>query len=264
MSNVLPNQAGLEVNGVFYRYEVQKDPVADMTVSIRNKNLNGSGYIFEQTDDWSGRPGSTINKVVPVPNIQIQNWGDGSIDITGEGTIKEPGVFYTYQYDPCFDPQSNPSCPGYNDGLYDYLTDLGLLNQEVQIDNSTENKYIEEMGEDAIDPVEKNKEEDGEENNEDEDKQEKEVDIEEALSIANTAIMNADAAAKAIQFQTMNNMQEFKKYYSTIPGGSYNDVKGYTDKGLPENKRGRRNGLAQQILHDEMVKSQWKTRKRSK
>jgi len=65
MSNVLPQQAGLQVTGVVYQYTAVKDPEDDMIVHVQNQNAQDSGYIFRETDDWSGLPGNTINKLIP-------------------------------------------------------------------------------------------------------------------------------------------------------------------------------------------------------
>jgi len=114
MGNVLPDQTGLIVNDVIYSYTAVKDPADPFTVTIRNQNAEVPGsYIFSQTDDWSGKEGYRINKVVPTGNIDIKYWGDGEIATTGIGTVEEPKVFYTYRYDPCYNPQTDPSCPGF-------------------------------------------------------------------------------------------------------------------------------------------------------
>lgn len=114
MGNVLPDQTGLIVNDVIYSYTAVKDPADPFTVTLRNENAKVPGqYIFSETDDWTGLPGSKINKVVPTGNIDIKYWGDGEIATTGIGTVEEPKVFYTYRYDPCYNPQTDPSCPGF-------------------------------------------------------------------------------------------------------------------------------------------------------
>ena len=71
MTNLLPAQAGLQVNGVVYRYTAVKNTDDDMVVHVQNENARGAGYIFRSSDDWSGLPGNTINKVVPVNNVDI-------------------------------------------------------------------------------------------------------------------------------------------------------------------------------------------------
>jgi hypothetical protein len=97
MTNVLPQQAGLTVGNVIYQYTTVKNTDDDMVVSVQNENAKGNGYIFKSSDDWSGIPGNTINKVVPVGNIDISYWGDGSIDWTGTGSVTDANVIYTYQ-----------------------------------------------------------------------------------------------------------------------------------------------------------------------
>ena len=79
MTNVLPQQAGLTVGNVVYRYTAVKDIDADMLVHVQNENALGDGYIFRETDDWSGLEGNTIYKAIPVGRIGIEYWGDGSI-----------------------------------------------------------------------------------------------------------------------------------------------------------------------------------------
>ena len=114
MRNVLPQQAGLEVTGVIYRYVAVKDPESDMIVYVQNEDAQNEGeYIFREADDWSGRPGNSIFKLVPTENILIDRWGDGSIEVEGEGSVEDATVVYNYRFDPCFDPQSDPSCPDY-------------------------------------------------------------------------------------------------------------------------------------------------------
>ena len=54
MQNVLPQQAGLTVGSVIYRYTAVKNIEDDMLVHVQNEDALGSGYIFRETDDWSG------------------------------------------------------------------------------------------------------------------------------------------------------------------------------------------------------------------
>ena len=44
---------------------------------------------------------------------------------------------------------------------------------------------------------------------------------------------------------------------ATIPGGSYSDNVILIDKKIDDNKQGLRNGLAQQLLHEQMVGMQY-------
>ena len=52
MPSVLPDIAGLDVNGLLYRYTTVKNPEDDMKVHVGNHNANGDGYTFRETDDW--------------------------------------------------------------------------------------------------------------------------------------------------------------------------------------------------------------------
>jgi len=75
MSNILPDQAGLEINGLVYQYTAVKDPETDMIVYVQNEYADGNGYIFRNADDWSGLPGNTINKAFVFPNLSADFWG---------------------------------------------------------------------------------------------------------------------------------------------------------------------------------------------
>ena len=46
MTNVLPEYAGLEVNGLIYQYTAVKDPETNMIVWVQNEYADGNGYIF--------------------------------------------------------------------------------------------------------------------------------------------------------------------------------------------------------------------------
>ena len=88
MDNIFPTPPGLEVNAVLYNYTIQKQIQDSVTVNVQNENANGTGYIFRETDEW--KPGSLggtqINKVIGLPNVPREYWGNGSIDVTGNGS----------------------------------------------------------------------------------------------------------------------------------------------------------------------------------
>lgn len=65
---------------------------------------------------------------------------------------------------------------------------------------------------------------------------------------------------QAVQAQVLaliNYVPDFGQYGGNITGGYYPDVGGYQDSQLPENNKGLRNGLAQQLLHQQMVDMQY-------
>ena len=96
-------------------------------------------------------PGNSINKTIPVGGIVIDFWGDGSIEVEGFGTVLDPEVYYTYQYLPCNNPQSDPECPGYIDPL--------TLIEEPEIDTSSEDYIQEELDRKANTKAQKEEEE---------------------------------------------------------------------------------------------------------
>ncbi len=246
MKNILPQVAGLQINGVVYRYTAEKKPEDDMLVHISNLNAKGDGYIFRNTDNWSKLPGNTIQKSVPVPVVFADNWGDGSIDVEGNGRVLDASVIYTFQYDPCFDPQSSPACPGYKNPEYNVET--------TEIDDPLSDEYIRKEFErkaslDEEDEKEKQRARAAA------NAERRQNRMEAALSAVNTALLTADAAVAAQNFFTLAEIPS--SYEITIPGGEYKDAIRLVDAKLPDNTRALRNNLAQQLLHEQMVDLQY-------
>ena len=247
MTNILPQQAGLTVGNVVYRYTTIKNTSDDMVVHVQNENALGEGYIFRSSDDWSGLPGNTINKVVPVNNIDISYWGNGSIQVDGFGTVEDASVIYTYQYDPCFDPQTDPACPGYIAPV-DYSLEA-LVYEEDQ-------RYIQ-------DELDRKKTLLDEEEQEEADrkailaKKRRETDerLEVLLGFVNTDALSQEQLIRHGQLTAMNGLSS--SYYTAIPGGTYQETIALIDSKLPDAKKGLRVNLATQILHQKMVDLQY-------
>jgi hypothetical protein len=246
MQNVLPQQAGLTVSNVIYRYTTVKQTPDDMLVHVQNQNVDAPGFIFRETDDWSGIPGNTINKVVPVNNIPGELWGNGSIEIEGKGEVTNASVFYSFQFEPCFDPQSNPSCPGYQDPFE-------MMIEAVDVYDPMNDQLIQ----DELDRKANLRDEDEELRQQRRAMAEgkKEDRLEAVLSIVNTALLTAEAQAKAAELMNMNFIPQ--TYYQAIPDNKYEEKIVLNGGDIPDNKKGRRVGLAQQLLHEKMVNSQY-------
>ena len=253
MQNVLPQQAGLEVNNVIYRYTAVKDEAADMTVTVQNEDaLNPGQYIFREVDDWSQRPGKAIYKVIPQPNVLIDRWGDGSITVTGEGSVEDATVVYDYRYEPCFDPQSSPECPGYVPVIPDIyepdLTDIYEQNDRFVEDNELKKEIIADDGDDEERDrkkamIQKRKER-----------------LEIALGAINSALLTADAQAKHSQLMALSiipNSYTIQK----IPVTVYEETVSLDGGKIPDNKKAKRVNFAQQVMHEKMVQQQYKTGK---
>ena len=247
MTNILPQQAGLTVGNVIYRYTAVKNTSDDMVVHVQNENALGEGYIFRSSDDWSGLPGNTINKVVPVDDIDISYWGNGSIQVDGFGTVEDASVIYTYQYDPCFDPQSTPDCPGYitpvefDTNQVSYEEDQQYI--QAELDRKKTLKDEEEQEEaDRKTMLAKKRGEDDER-------------LGVLLGIVNTDALSQEQLVLHGLLTSTNSLTS--SYYAAIPGGTYQETIALIDSKLPDAKKGLRVNLATQILHQKMVDLQY-------
>ena len=218
-----------------------------MVVNVQNLNALGSGYIFKSSDNWSGLPGNSIQKAVPVNNIPIQFWGDGSIEVEGEGTVTNASVVYTYQFDPCFNPQSDPSCPGYKD-FSEYSIEV------VEGYDPLDDEFIRQEMERKANLEDEEEKERQRKKAEAEKKQRDRLEI--ALGAINSALMTSDAEARAADFFALADIPQ--NYVALdIPGGTYNESARLVDAKLPDNARALRQNWAQQLLHEQMIDLQY-------
>jgi len=256
MDGILPNPSGVDISGVIYSYKIQKEINDSVDVHVQNQNALGTGYIFRETDQWlpGSLDGTQINKVVPVvPGIHRDYWGQGSIEVDGPGSVTDANVLYMYKVTPCYDPQYDPNCPGYVmpkpvivevslGDIYDATKDENIdLDRSVAIEQNDE----------AIEENKKDKEEAEEE-------QKRKYRLEKALSATDASALFAESQIIQ-QMNALANMAAISKGYydTTINGGVYTETTILIDSKLPESKNGLRNGLAQQILHQQMIDSQY-------
>lgn len=256
MNDVLPSGVpGLDINLVIYKYTPNKLTADDMVVHIQNERADGTGYIFRESDDWSGAPGGTeIRKVVPVVPSNRSLWGDGSIEVEGTGTVEDAFVFYNYRVDPCYDPQFDPNCPGYVQPLPPEIPTVNL----DDIYDATEDEYVNLSSEETL-LLEENDEiiaEKDEEEEEEEEKRKRAYRLA-ALESSNRAQLIAENARLAAINQASQQAIDSLYIPKVIDGGTYSDSVVLVDTKLPENKRGLRNGLAQQLLHEKMIDMQY-------
>ena len=236
MPDYLPDDPVIDINAVIYRYTTVKQTEDDMLVHVQNENALGNGYIFRETDDWSGLPSGTINKFVPVPNIDANLYGKGSIEIEGNGEVINQSVMYNYRID-----------------MADVTPELTIDIPDTQID------VYNVLEDDAVSSTEATQEPVEEDEGDDKDKKEKRT--ERALRAAKTAIGIGDTMAQQMMMAvlTINVMDSY--YNVAIDGGAYKDAGELVDTNLPDSKKGLRNGLAQQVLHKKIVNMQYEDRK---
>ena len=246
MSSVFPPIGGIDINGLIYRYSTIKETDADMKVTIGNLNAEGDGYAFKETDDWSGVPSNTITKSFPLANIPLESWGDGSITVEGEGTVKDATVIYTFRVDECYDPQINPSCAG-------YVKPIPKL-PVVEVYNALEDDAVINVIEDENFEYEETAEIPDED--EDDDKPTK---LELGLMSSQNALTMFKEYEQGEMINIINLQTNIQTYYnSSINGGIYEDKYKLSDEQMPDNKRALRANLAQQLKHEEMVNMQYK------
>ena len=225
-----------EINGVFYQYTAVKEAGDPYTVSVQNQAADGSGYIFRETDDWSGGSGGTIQKFVPVPYSPLGDWGTGSIEQVGVGSVEEPLVLYSYRFDPDrVQQQELPEIPAVP--VYDALTD-GYVTA-------------------SLEPTDRELYEDDEELNKSDSEEEDDGRLEKALAAQENALTLAGNITQASILQAMNTATNMNSYYAAqIKGGVYRETVVLKDKNIPDNRRALRS-LGQQKLHTDMVDQQY-------
>ena len=251
MDNILPEPPGLEINGVFYSYTPQKVTEDDFKVTVGNENAAG-GTLWSDTEDWSGNPGGIeVRKVIGLPNVPRETWGDGYIVTEGEGTVNDATVIYSYKVDPCYDPQFDPNCPG-------YVTPQPVV-VEIDLDSlydATEDEAVAVATEET--DSEQYEEEELVEYDEEEEEEKSDIRLEKALAAVNTTELYAQSLAQSEILQKINEAIDVTSYVNaTIPGGVYKEQVAMQDKQISDNKRGLRNGLAQQLLHEKMIEMQY-------
>ena len=219
---------GLDISGVLYRYTAVKERPDDFTVTIQNANAIDGGYVFRETDDWSGRTGQTIVKQIPVGYVPIRFWGDGEIVTTGVGSVEDPAVVYTYRY---IEPEPElPDLPTYT---YNALEDPAVIT--------------------ATEATERPETDEDEAKKDDEDEEKK--DMEKALAALQSGLEMAKGQDGLLA--AMNPVTMTQYYAATIPGGAYQETLMLDGGEIKDNKRAFRS-MANDRLHNQMVEEQYR------
>jgi hypothetical protein len=245
MTNILPEYAGLEVNGLIYQYTAVKDPESGMIVWVQNEYADGNGYIFRNADDWSGLPGNTISRSFAFPNLPATLWGPGSIEVDGEGSVEDASVIYSYKYDTCFDPQSDPSCPGYEEPI---------VVPEIEIYDPLQDQLVQEE-------LERKSRLQEEEDEKDRQRRREQWAVNNALEDLlgdgdNPGLIDPTAEAMAL---ALTSRVLPTSYYYGLEGREYLESIVLEGGDIADNRAARRSSLAQQLLHEQMVDSQYES-----
>lgn len=241
MKNVLPNATGLTVHGIFYSYKVEKRVEDDFTVTLRNKDaLNEGNYVFSKTDNWSGIPGNTLNRMVSLDNVSIERIGDGEFVTTGYGLLSQRNVVYHYRYDTCNNESTiTKECPNYKKPNYE-LVEIDFTNyvtEETKIKNDEDNI----KGNESREEEKKNKDK----------------------KLIVNSMLSKDDIKTSIDFQNLNNIPGFDTYSVAIPGGNYKDVN-LPDARIVDSPSRRAFTFAQDRLHNSLVDLQYDSTKKER
>jgi hypothetical protein len=150
--------------------------------------------------------------------------------------------------DKCANPQSSPICEGYEPPaqlgtfqypeLYNVLEDDAYKIAKAKTDHEydDEEKQIKEQSDDK----------------------ERKARLERGLSASKNALALANGVSQDAIIAAMGYTADMAAYYAAqLDGGAYADAPMLIDGKIPENKRGLRNGLAQQVLHEQMMQLQY-------
>ena len=258
LTNILPDFSQpyltVEINGINYQYTMVKEKDADATVTLSHDDLANPGEkIFEHTDDWSDQYGGTIRKYFRFGYTNANRWGEGSLDIEGEGSIEDPYVIYNYKMvvdetmQKCFlTPLADPMCPGYDDALSDYIANL----EAPTVDDPFYDEWVQaNLAEEAEKPKEEEVIEEAEE-------EEREESLEEQLGGESLEAM-VDTSEQASILAELAQVPKLNQYYATsLQGGVYEETLVLPTTNYPDNRRALRN-LASDANHRTMVRSQY-------
>ena len=253
MAGVLPDfsspNVSLQVNGLTYYYVISKDPSQDAKVYIRNEDPINGGYVFEEVDDWSGLPGNSIQKNFRFSGIPGERWGQGSIEVEGDGTVSDPSMIYSYRMDItpdsiiCTNPLSDPSCPGFLDAVYKYVSGIEIMTPDEEFYEywlSLQESRKVEVEEDNVVILEEEDEE-----------------LELLLRSDPTVGGLIDISRQEDRLKELSNVPLLHPYYNiSYQENEYPDKYELEDKKMPDNNRALRQ-LAGSAKYYSMVRSQY-------
>ena len=237
---------GMDVSGVTYKYTPIKVKEDDYIVTLENDKVGG-GYVFQDVQNWSQREGGIeVRRTIALPYTPLAVFGAGRLKEEGTGSIEGADVRYIYRFDPCFDPQSDPNCPGYKKPKPPPLPEIpdydALQDESVAIAQAETDRKL-------LDDEQADKEEEEEE--EEESLEFMLADVENALTIANEI-------AQSVILQQLNNVTNLTNYYvSVIPDNYYPDAVALQGGTIVDNRRALRS-LSQDARMNEMIEEQYK------
>ena len=237
---------GMEVSGVIYKYTPIKNKADDYVVTLENDKVGG-GYVFQDKQDWSQREGGLqVRRTIALPYTPIAVFGDGRLKQEGTGSIEGADVKYIYRFDNCFDPQSDPNCPGYVKPKPPPIPDIpdydALEDEAVKLAQEKTDRDL------------------SEEEQAEKDKEEEDEDSEMQFLLANTtnALTIANEVSQSVLLKAINKATNLNNYYvAVIPDSYYQDSITLQGGTIVDNRKALRS-LGQDNLMNEMIEEQYK------
>ena len=236
---------GMDVSGVTYKYTPIKNKEDDYVVTLENDKVGG-GYVFQDKQDWSQREGGIeIRRTIALPYLPLAVFGDGRLKQEGTGSIEGADVRYIYRFDSCFDPQSDPNCPGYVKPKPPPLPDIpdydALQDESVSLaQKETDKELLEDEQADK------------------DDEEEDEESLESKLADTTNALTIANEISQSAILKELNNVTNLTNYYVyTIPDNYYPDTVALQGGTIVDNRRALRS-LSQDARMNEMIEEQYK------
>ena len=236
---------GMDVSGITYKYTPIKNKEDDYIVTLENDKVGG-GYVFQDVQDWSQREGGIeVRRTIALPYTPIAIFGDGRLKQEGTGSIEGADVRYIYRFNPCFDPQSDPNCPGYKKPPPPKLPDIpdydALQDESVAIaQKETDRELLEDEQADK------------------DDEEEDEESLELKLADTTNALTIANEVSQSAILKQLNNVTNLTNYYVyTIPDNYYPDSVALQGGTIVDNRKALRS-LSQDARMNEMIEEQYK------
>ena len=237
---------GMDISGVIYTYNPIKELDDDFVVIIENDKVGG-GFVWQDKEDWSGKQPIRIKKVIPLAYTPLALFGKGRVRTTGTGTVEDVSVIYMFRFDSCFDPQSDPNCPGYvkpKPPAVPKIPDYDALEDDsVKLAQKDTDKELLE---------------DDEENRDDEDEEDDNSDMQTLLASTTNALTLANQVAQSVILNSINSATNIGTYYvAKIPDSYITESVVLQGGDIVDNRRALRS-LAQDNLMNEMIEEQYK------
>ena len=237
---------GMDISGVIVGYKAVKNLEDDLVVKIGNSKVGG-GIVWEDEEDWSQKYGGKVKKVISLPLIPLAIFGDGYVKKTGTGTVEDVSVIYMYRFDSCFNPQADPSCPGY---IKPKPPPVPKIPDYDALEDDSVKLAQEDTDRDLID--------EDEENRDDEDEEDENSDIQSILANTTNALTLANQVAQSVILNSINSATNIGTYYvAEIPDSYITESVVLQGGDIVDNRKALRS-LAQDNLMNQMIEEQYK------